>query len=79
MPVAILRRKLSDLPLDFTLDDTNAMTPEATLSRTGRVVLGARISSRGDVVPAPGDAQGFSAPVAVGTRGVSVQISEVIK
>jgi cytochrome c-type biogenesis protein CcmH len=79
MPVAVLRRKASDLPLQFSLDDSMAMVPDARLSRVSTVVIGARISRRGDIAPQSGDMQGLSAPVSVGTRGIKVEISEVLQ
>lgn len=79
MPVAILRKHVRDLPADFTLDDSMAMVPDAKLSREAAVVIGARVSQRGDVMPEPGDMQGWSAPVNVGTSGLRLEISEVIK
>ncbi len=79
MPVALLRKKVRDLPLEFTLDDSNSMVQDAKLSRVRTVVIGARISMRGDVTPKPGDMQGWSAPVPVGTRGIRLEISEVLK
>ena len=79
MPVALLRKRVRDLPLDFTLDDSMAMVPGASLSRAGVVVIGARVSGRGDVTPQPGDVQGWSAPVQVGTTGVKLEMSEVLK
>ena len=78
MPLAILRKQVKDLPLTFTLDDSMAMTPAARLSSAARVVIGARISARGDATPQPGDLQGFTAPVAPGARGLKVQITEVV-
>ena len=78
MPLAILRKQVKDLPLTFTLDDSMAMTPAARLSSASRVVVGARVSARGDATPQPGDLQGFSAPVAPGASGLKVQISEVV-
>lgn len=78
MPVALLRRKVRDLPLDFRLDDTMAMVPEVRLSALSSVVIGARVSKRGDAVPQAGDLQGFSPPVAVGSRGVKLEIAEVL-
>ncbi|MEP7139401.1 MAG: hypothetical protein ABI745_07240 [Caldimonas sp.] len=79
MPVALTRTHVRDLPLDFQLDDSNAMVPDARLSQVRTVVIGARISKRGDVTPQPGDMQGWSAPVPVGTRGLRLEISEVLK
>jgi cytochrome c-type biogenesis protein CcmH len=79
MPVAILRKRVRDLPADFTLDDTMAMVPDAKLSRESTVVIGARVSQRGDVMPQAGDMQGWSAPVKVGATGLRLEISEVLK
>ncbi|MDP1692871.1 MAG: c-type cytochrome biogenesis protein CcmI, partial [Burkholderiaceae bacterium] len=78
MPLAILRKQVKDLPLSFTLDDSLAMTPAARLSSAPRVVVGARISPRGDATAQPGDLQGFSAPVAPGATGLKIQISELV-
>lgn len=79
MPVALMRRRAGDLPLQFQLDDSMAMVPQTRLSLQSRVVVGARISKRGDATPSPGDLQGFSEPVNVGTQGLKVEISEVVK
>ena len=79
MPLAILRRRVSDLPLDFKLDDSLAMSPAARLSGAGQVVVGARISKSGSAMPGPGDWQGFSAPVAVGTQGLQIEIAEPVR
>ncbi len=79
MPVALLRKKLSDLPLDFTLTDAMAMTSNASLSKTVTVVVVARVSLRANVTPAPGDLEGVSAPVAMGTKNLKLEISEVLK
>jgi cytochrome c-type biogenesis protein CcmH len=78
MPVALLRRKVSDLPLDFALDDTLAMVPQSRLSQHPRVVVGVRISRRGDAVPAKGDLQGQLGPIAVGSTGLKLVISDVV-
>ena len=79
MPLAILRKQVKDLPLDFTLDDSLAMSPAAKLSGAGQVIVGARISKSGNAMPQPGDLQGLSAPVAVGSRGLQLEISEVVR
>ncbi|MGZ5184288.1 MAG: tetratricopeptide repeat protein [Caldimonas sp.] len=79
MPVAIVRKRVRDLPLDFTLDDSSSMVSDVKLSKMQTVVVGARVSARGDVTPQPGDMQGWSAPVPVGTRGIHLEISEVLK
>ena len=74
MPLAVLRRKASDLPLEFSLDDSMAMTPAARLSAHPTVVVGARISKSGNATPQPGDLQGLSAPVPNTAQGVAVTI-----
>jgi cytochrome c-type biogenesis protein CcmH len=76
MPVALLRKKVRELPIDFRLDDSMAMVPEIKLSALSAVVVGARISKRGDATPHTGDLQGLSSPVTVGARGVQIQITE---
>lgn len=78
MPVALLRKKVRDLPLEFRLDDSMSMVPQMKLSALSAVVVGARISKRGDATPATGDLQGLSAPVAVGSRDVKLEITEVL-
>ncbi len=47
MPVAVLRRPVSDLPLDFLLNDSQAISAEAKLSNYEQVVVTARISRSG--------------------------------
>lgn len=79
MPLAILRKKVSDLPLDFKLDDSLAMSPAARLSSASQVVVGARISKTGNAMPSPGDWQVLSAPVALGAQGVKVEIGEAVR
>lgn len=78
MPVALLRKRVRDLPLDFKLDDSMALVPDMRLSALPTVVVGARVSRRGDAVPQSGDLQGTTAPLAVGSRDVQVRISEVL-
>ena len=78
MPLAILRKQVRDLPLEFVLDDSSAMSPAARLSAARSVVVGARISRAGDAMPRPGDLQGSSAAVAPGTAGLQIVIREVV-
>lgn len=79
VPLAVLRKQASDLPLEFTLDDSLAMSPAAKLSAAAEVVIGARISKSGSATPQPGDFHALSAPVSVGTRGVDLEINEVVR
>ncbi len=79
MPLAIIRKQVSELPFDFTLDDSLAMSPAARLSSVQQVVVGARISKSGTAVAQPGDLQVLSAPVALGTSGLKLEIAEVVR
>ncbi len=74
MPLAILRKRGSDLPAEFTLDDSMAMAPQMKLSAFPRVIVGARVSKSANASPQPGDLQGLSAAVKVGAKSVSVVI-----
>ncbi len=78
-PLAALRKTVQDLPLTFTLDDSMAMMPNLNLSSATSIVVGVRISKAGNVTPSPGDIQGFSQPVKVGAKGISVTIDTEVK
>jgi cytochrome c-type biogenesis protein CcmH len=65
MPLAILRAQVKDLPKEFTLDDSLAMSPQLKLSDFGQVVVGARISRSGDAMAQSGDLEGSVEPVTV--------------
>ncbi|HEY6241712.1 MAG TPA: c-type cytochrome biogenesis protein CcmI [Burkholderiales bacterium] len=79
MPLAILRKRGSDLPLEFTLDDSMAMGPQMNLSAFSRVVIGARVSKSANATPQPGDLQGLSGPVATGAAGIKIVIDTEIR
>lgn len=78
MPLAIVRKQVKDLPFDFVLDDSTAMSPATRLSSQARVVVSARITKSGNAVPQPGDLAGQSAPLALGVQGLKLEISEVV-
>jgi cytochrome c-type biogenesis protein CcmH len=79
MPLAILRRQVRDLPLQFTLDDSLAMSPAARLSSHPKVVIEARISRSGQAEPQAGDLFARTGPVPNDTRGLVVEIADVVK
>lgn len=79
MPLAILRRKASELPLEFALDDSMAMAPGAELSSFPRIVVTARVSRSGQAKPQAGDLQGASTPVPSDASGVEVVIDSVVR
>ena len=78
VPLAVLRKKVRDLPVSFSLDDSMAMAPGMNLSAFARVVVGARISKSGSAAPQSGDLQGASAVVANDAAGVKVVIDGVV-
>lgn len=78
MPLAVVRAKVADLPVDFTLDDSMAMSPELKLSSAGEVRIEARISKSGDASAKPGDLSGEVGPVKAGTRGIRLRIDRVL-
>ena len=69
MPLAIVRRSASELPFEFTLDDSTAMAPGMQLSRFPQVVVVARVSRSGQATPQTGDLTGQSAVLAPGGGG----------
>ena len=79
MPLAILRMRVADLPLEFELDDSMAMAPQMTLSAFDQVVIVGRISKSGTAMPQSGDAEGFSVTVKPGTRNVKLKIDRVVQ
>lgn len=78
MPLAILRRQVKDLPLEFALDDSMAMAPDMRLSSFPEVVVGARVSRSGNAAPQSGDLEGLSQPVRPGATGVAVLIDSAL-
>lgn len=79
MPLALVRKQVKDLPYTFTLDDSQAMSPETKLSKFSDVIVAARVSKSAGAVPQPGDLQGFSAQLRTGSgAAVSVVIDQVV-
>jgi cytochrome c-type biogenesis protein CcmH len=78
MPLALTAVQVKDLPAKFTLDESMAMSPGATLATAAEVVVSARISKTGSPMPNPGDLEGVSQPVKVGAKDVVVKIDRVV-
>jgi cytochrome c-type biogenesis protein CcmH len=70
MPLAVVRTRAADLPLDVVLDDTMAMTPATKLSDFAKVKILARISGSGNAKPESGDLVGEMPGVDVAEPGV---------
>ena len=79
MPLAVMRKRVRDLPTAFTLDDSMAMTPAAKLSNHAQVVVGARVSRSGNPAVQPGDLEGLSTQVRPGATGIAVVISSEVR
>ena len=78
VPLAVLRKKVKELPLAFTLHDGLAMAPNMKLSNFAQVIVSARVSKSGQAIPEAGDLTGQTAAVAVGASGLRVEIGAVV-
>lgn len=77
MPLAIVRKKVKDLPATIVLDDSQAMNPDMKLSSVAEVVVVARVSKSGTAYAKPGDLEGVSEPVKIG-QSISLNIVKVV-
>ena len=77
MPLAAQRVRVADLPLDFMLDDSQALMPEATISSVQHVRVEVRISKTGKATPGKGDLTGKSATVKPGAKGLRIIIDQI--
>jgi len=78
MPLAIFKTTVSQLPLNFTLDDSTAMTPDRKLSGAGEVMVKVRVSKSGNAMPQSGDLSGSLGPVKVGAKDLKLEIKDQI-
>jgi len=76
MPLAIKRVRVADLPFDFNLDDSQAMSPDNKISSAKALRIEVRVSKSGQAMPASGDLTGSSAAVKPGTKGIHVVIDQ---
>lgn len=76
MPLAVLRAKVQDLPLSYTLNDSLAMSPQARLSGVTDAEVEARISRSGQAKPEPGDHMSATRTVRVGTSNLQLLIDQ---
>jgi len=78
MPLAIIRKQVSDLPIDFQLDDSMAMNPSMKLSKFPEVIVAARISKSGNAMPQSGDLKGSSSVIKVGRENLKIIIDSAV-
>ncbi|MDD5384969.1 MAG: c-type cytochrome biogenesis protein CcmI [Gallionella sp.] len=78
-PLAVLRKQVKDLPLQFTFDDSMAMQLQAKLSGFEQIVVVARISKSGNPIAQPGDLQGSTGIVKPGAKGLNIVIDTVVQ
>lgn len=80
MPLAIVRKQVSELPLTVNLTDALAMMPAMKLSNFEQVKLLARISKSGDAMQQPGDLIGVIEQVALADKSLQkIVINSPIK
>lgn len=73
-PLAVLRKQVRDLPLQFTLDDSMGMMPGVKMSQFDKLVVTARISKTGNAIAAPGDLESPPQPVKPGETRIQLRI-----
>jgi len=78
MPLAVMRKQVKDLPMDFNLNDGMAMSPQMKLSSFDQVVVVARVSKSGQPMPQPGDLEG-SVATKTGSKDLKVVIDTVVQ
>lgn len=80
MPLAIVKKQVSDLPVTVVLSDEQAMMPAMKLSNFERVKISARISMSGQAESRPGDWIGIVESVAPAeTEGVTITIDQKVQ
>lgn len=76
MPLAVEKRRVSDLPVTIVLDDGDSMLPGRGISSQKRVQIVARISKTGHAIARSGDLQSAAKTVPVATADtVSLRIN----
>jgi cytochrome c-type biogenesis protein CcmH len=74
MPLAIMRFEAKDLPRTFDLNDSQAMSPQMSLSKFDDFTIVARISKSGNAMPQAGDLLGEKEHVKLGTKDLTLII-----
>jgi len=69
MPLAVLRRSASDLPLDFVLSDDTSMVKGSGITTASEVIVTAKVSRSGDALNTATALQATAGPVEPGNAG----------
>ncbi len=77
MPLAAVKKVVSELPFKIILNDSLAVMPTMKLSSVAEVTVVARISSGGMPTAQTGDLQGQLSPIKVGDR-VEIVIDQIV-
>ncbi|MBK9624369.1 MAG: c-type cytochrome biogenesis protein CcmI [Rhodocyclaceae bacterium] len=78
MPLAVRRAQVKDLPLNFVLDDSMAMTPQSKISGAKQLRVEARISRSGNAIAAAGDIAGQSKTIKPGAAKLNISLDHVV-
>jgi len=74
MPLAMVTKTAKDLPLNVTLDDSQAMLPTAKLSQYQEIIISARISKTGTAAPQTGDVFGETGVIKINEVSQPIKI-----
>jgi cytochrome c-type biogenesis protein CcmH len=77
MPVAVLRVRATEFPMNFALNDTLAMNPNALLSQQSEVAIEVRISKSGMAKQEAGDLISAVQTVKVGASNLQLVVNQV--
>lgn len=78
-PLAVIRKKVSELPFDVAINDSHAMIPSRTISSAQNVIVGVRISISGNPERQPGDYEQLSQSIpSDSNRTIELVINEKI-
>lgn len=77
MPLAVVRAKVTDLPLSFAFDDAMALPGGQKISDLPAITIEARVAKSGQAQSASGDLFGSVSGVKPGSQGIKVVIDQV--